>query len=53
MNLIKKIKWIFFDCPKTAAEWAEQNENRITSIGNFLIFITSVYILLSTVVKSF
>lgn len=50
MNLIKKIKWIFFDCPKTAAE---QNENRITSISNFLIFIASVYILLSTVVKSF
>ena len=31
MTLYKKLKWAFFSTPRHAAEWAEQNEMRISA----------------------
>lgn len=43
-RIYKKIMWAFFATPRHAAEWAEQNEMRISAaIG---IILTTVLILL-------
>lgn len=43
MTLYRKIKWAFFTTPKHAADWAAQNEWRITAaLGVFF----TVFILL-------
>lgn len=50
-RIINKIKWAFFDCPKTAAEWASQNETKMTYMGNFIIFITLLSVIITTVIN--
>ena len=45
MTLYKKLKWAFFATPRHAAEWAEQNEMRITAALG-VIFVTFLILLL-------
>ena len=48
-KITKRVKWVFFTCPSTAVEWAEQNENRMTYIVNFMIFVVSLFVIFTTI----
>jgi hypothetical protein len=49
MNITKRIKWVFFTLPKNGADWAEQNEYRITYLVNLFLFIGIVSIIFTTI----
>ena len=48
-KLIRKIKWTFFTMPRHAAEYAAQNEMRITAIFGLII----IFLIMSFLFGSF
>ena len=52
-KIIDLIKFTFFTVPKTGVMWAEQNEKRITAIWSFVIFVSTIFILLATISEAF